>query len=528
MKFNFKKTVSILLAAMMLLTVAVIGVSAEGETTASPKIEQNKAWGDTNNDGVFEIASAEDFLAFAAKRPTLGSYAGKTVKLVADIDLNPGWDASSKTAPTNVWTTMFRFDGIFDGQGHTISGLYSTGDANGNNASFITNVVGATVKNVRIVNSLFIGTNNNAGLIACAKNDSLIENVYVDAIVEAGGGAAGGILAWHFSSSNTETPKSTLKNCVFVGSVHAKKIAGGIVGTTDSYTYVPASGALTFDKFYETTLIDCANYGTVTVDAEDGMYAGGLIGAISGKATVTRCFNAGAVTGAGTKASLLNVTQTTAAPIVIEDAYSTKVEGLESFNKSAAATQVTLKYEGAAADVAATATIAELLEKTAFKTEDRWTLSSEKALPAGLADMVKTHTYEAIVTPPTCTAKGYTTYKCKDAGCDASYVADYTDMVAHTEGEEWIVDKEPTTEAAGSRHKECTVCGKSIKTEVLKKLVAETEAPTEEVTTPVAPATEAPANQGTEQEGGCGSSISGALGILAMLSLGAAVIRKKH
>ena len=136
MKFNFKKTVSILLAAMMLLTVAVIGVSAEGEATASPKIEQNKAWGDTDGDGVFEIASAEDFLAFAAKRPSLGSYAGKTVKLVADIDLNPGWDASSKTAPTNVWTTMFRFDGIFDGQGHTISGLYSTGDANGNNASF--------------------------------------------------------------------------------------------------------------------------------------------------------------------------------------------------------------------------------------------------------------------------------------------------------------------------------------------------------------------------------------------------------
>ena len=39
------------------------------------------------------------------------------------------------------------------------------------------------------------------------------------------------------------------------------------------------------------------------------------------------------------------------------------------------------------------------------------------------------HSYTSVVTPPTCTAKGYTTYTCE---CGDSYVSDYTEMVAHS------------------------------------------------------------------------------------------------
>ena len=42
----------------------------------------------------------------------------------------------------------------------------------------------------------------------------------------------------------------------------------------------------------------------------------------------------------------------------------------------------------------------------------------------------------------------------------------------------WIVDKEATVDAEGSRHKECTVCGKNLVTETIAKL----EAPTPDVT----------------------------------------------
>ena len=117
------------------------------------------------------------------------------------------------------------------------------------------------------------------------------------------------------------------------------------------------------------------------------------------------------------------------------------------------------------------------------------------------------HNYEAVVTAPTCTKKGYTTYTCV---CGDSYVADEVETIPHTEeiipGKdatctatgltdgikcsackkmiqkqevipmkdhvvgEWIVDKEPTLEENGQRHNECTVCGGTVVTESIPKL----------------------------------------------------------
>ncbi|MBE6634188.1 MAG: hypothetical protein E7620_07615 [Ruminococcaceae bacterium] len=529
MKHNFKKTVSLFLAAMMLLTVAVIGVSAEdAATTETPKYTQNTGWGDTDGDNVFEVGTPEDLLALAAKRPANGSYAGKTIKLTADIDMNPGWDASSGIEPVNVWATMFRFDGILDGQGHVIRGLYSKGDANGSNASFITNLVGAKIMNLRIENSWFTAAKNNAGFVSCVKNDSSLENVYVNAIVESKGVCAGGIISWFYTSAAaTETPKATLKSCVFDGSVTALNYAGGLIGMSGSYKVNEETGAFFFNKSYEVTMEDCANYGSVSVGTE-GLYVGGLIGAAPGVTSLTRCYNAGTMTAfAGAKSALLNVVQDAVAGVVIADCYFKQEEGTSAFTKTEAATSVTMTYEGASATELTALNADQLIEKTAFKTA-KWEMNDTKALPAGVADMVREHNYEAVVTPPTCKDRGYTTYTCKDEGCNASYVGDYTETTAHTEGEEWIVDKEPTTEAAGSRHKECTVCGKTVKTEVLKKLEPEvTEAPATE-----APATEAPATttgNTTTEKGGCGATVTAGLAGMVLLFAGAAFsMRKKE
>ena len=79
----------------------------------------------------------------------------------------------------------------------------------------------------------------------------------------------------------------------------------------------------------------------------------------------------------------------------------------------------------------------------------------------------KGHSYEAVVTAPTCTEMGYTTYTC--TGCGESYKSDYTKANGHKEGD-WIIDKEPTTEAEGQRHKVCTVCGETLITETIEKL----------------------------------------------------------
>lgn len=77
------------------------------------------------------------------------------------------------------------------------------------------------------------------------------------------------------------------------------------------------------------------------------------------------------------------------------------------------------------------------------------------------------HDYQKEVTAPTCTEMGRTTYTC--SRCGDTYDGDYTEAAGHKPGD-WIVDKEPTTESAGSRHKECTVCGEVLETEELEQL----------------------------------------------------------
>ncbi len=81
------------------------------------------------------------------------------------------------------------------------------------------------------------------------------------------------------------------------------------------------------------------------------------------------------------------------------------------------------------------------------------------------------HTYTSSVTAPTCTAKGYTTYTCS---CGDSYVANYTDKIAHTSSE-WLTDSNATCTVAGTKHKECTVCEATLETAVIPT-IAHTEA----------------------------------------------------
>ena len=77
------------------------------------------------------------------------------------------------------------------------------------------------------------------------------------------------------------------------------------------------------------------------------------------------------------------------------------------------------------------------------------------------------HDYAAVVTAPTCTEMGYSTFTC--ARCGDSYKGGYTDATGHEAGG-WIIDKEATPTGAGSRHTECVNCGMVLTTEPLEKL----------------------------------------------------------
>ena len=67
------------------------------------------------------------------------------------------------------------------------------------------------------------------------------------------------------------------------------------------------------------------------------------------------------------------------------------------------------------------------------------------------------HSYTAVVTPPTCTEKGYTTHTCS---CGDSYVDTYTNALGHA-WDNGKVTKEPTETETGVKTFTCTRCGET-------------------------------------------------------------------
>lgn len=109
---------------------------------------------------------------------------------------------------------------------------------------------------------------------------------------------------------------------------------------------------------------------------------------------------------------------------------------------------------------------------------------SEETESAAMIITAEGHAYVPVVTPPTCTQQGYTTWTC--SVCGSSYVEDYTDPTGHSFEAEWshdasghwqvcetcgaaseksahafawVTDKTATATEAGSKHEECSVCG---------------------------------------------------------------------
>ena len=67
------------------------------------------------------------------------------------------------------------------------------------------------------------------------------------------------------------------------------------------------------------------------------------------------------------------------------------------------------------------------------------------------------HTYDSgVVTAPTCTAQGYTTYTC--LYCDDSYTDDYVDALGHS-WDEGVITQTATATENGEKTFTCTVCG---------------------------------------------------------------------
>lgn len=96
----------------------------------------------------------------------------------------------------------------------------------------------------------------------------------------------------------------------------------------------------------------------------------------------------------------------------------------------------------------------------------RWNdADTEKSVTVALTK-THTHNYISAVTPPTCTAQGYTTYTCS---CGDSYIDNYTDVLEHSYNS-GVITISPTHESTGIKTYTCNNCGVT-KVEALDKLI---------------------------------------------------------
>ena len=278
-------------------------------------------------DGIFRIDTVEGFYEFGEISQGY-NFAGKTVYLDADLVLNEGkaedW-VEAKVSGIRNWTPIglnqdgYRFAGTFNGNGHTISGLYCSG-REVVVGLFKSTLEGSEVTNFKLVNSYVVGP-GYVGSIA-GKCQGRISNVYSDAIVQGTNVSVGGIVGETTYNLADTTKKSGFSNCWFDGEVISSSArVGGITGSL-------YSNGTALDKI-TLKLEDCLMTGKITSRGSGDVMVGGLIGYTSRACVeITRCLMAGeitaqpGVTSVGTLAGhLRDEDQTYSSKWTIKDTY---------------------------------------------------------------------------------------------------------------------------------------------------------------------------------------------------------------
>lgn len=296
-----KKLLSLALAMIMVLATLSAVFTINGFATDDEDegvITPDTSWYNESA-SEYEIADAADFLGFAVllngtKNEAGDAYdvqpvtfKGKTVKLTANIDVNPGWNANEYFTnltdvgegsdmtfaidPANKWPIHNNgpiFQGTLDGQNHYVSGIFAPFDQAHDVALFgsagAETDVTVTIKNVAFLNSYVgLGGCRVGGFIANGAGPVVFENVYNAMCIYAWRtdqkDIAGGFMGY---ATYSGTGDITVKDCVF---------AGSILAATDGMcisAFVGGINAANQELKYE----DCLNIGTLKGGTAQGSF----------------------------------------------------------------------------------------------------------------------------------------------------------------------------------------------------------------------------------------------------------------
>ncbi len=261
-----KRFITFILSAGLLLSVfSVFSVcSAAGETYDTSWYKQSEP--------ILYLNDKEDFLGFgyllASQNKT---FSGQTIELLCDVTINDV-DLSADDLQTDSLIAWYNtiggknFAGTFDGNGHTVSGLYypSTQDYMGIFGK--PQGTSACVRDLSIVNSLLVSEKAKyVGSIfgqIYTTQPATLENLYIDVTIRCGTSNAnmGGLIG------RSQSALLQMNSCVFAGTISASSATalGGLIGMANHGSF---------------SVSDCAAYGTLNGST-------GAVGGLMGTADV--------------------------------------------------------------------------------------------------------------------------------------------------------------------------------------------------------------------------------------------------
>ena len=201
----------------------------------------------------YEISNAGQLYWFAEQ--VNSGNASVNAVLTTDIVVNEGNLATYDGTSPNTWMTWTPignatsrvYSGTFDGQGHTISGLYvnSNEDCIG---LFGAVMSGSNIKNIGVINSYFKGNDLVGGIAGTVNESSFVQNCYSINTI-SGNDYIGGICGM-FGSNNTN-----IKKCYAVCNIHPSENATHVGGVIGSGEYVNIS-----DCYYDSDIFSGKAY----------------------------------------------------------------------------------------------------------------------------------------------------------------------------------------------------------------------------------------------------------------------------
>lgn len=320
--------------ALHMATFSEVAVVADTDNPWEGKFDYS--WYDASKTAL-TIANADQLAAFGAivggmNGKTQDSFAGKTVKLVADINLgdkesenNPniifypiGYYNSEGTyerTNTAITSGLRNFEGTFDGNGHTVSNFYqNTWEMKGDHdwyspeeqyyrdgMGLFGRVYGGTVKNLTIKNFSSDGEITTTGCVAAyADFGATFENIAIfncnPRVYNIGNGGIVGCVGWYTKGETDK--KVTFRNITVDNSNKISALwgsydvaCGGIVGqyyptSGQSSANYPVNAGLHFENCHVSAVMDvyndvCANYQYYAY-----RYTGMLIGSVRENETI--------------------------------------------------------------------------------------------------------------------------------------------------------------------------------------------------------------------------------------------------